>query len=430
MRRIANIIFGLAIVIVFGVLLPLNHDKIPIKWWSGWQTQTPLSILLLFTFAAGMLYASAVIIINHLLRVIERADHGWRPGALRKALNLKRRGDALSKQGRFSEAESLYRNAIKAYPRSAEVYEAIAALLIRQDRLEEGIKELGKALAFDPENPELLIKLAEHSLAADDALTAIKSLKKAIEIDPENMRAAKLLPEACARDSRWEDAVAAQKQVVFKRDDDGKALEQQILFGFQTEFARRFAGANPAKALKILSEILKQDRGFIPAAVIAASIHVEKEKHEDAFKVLADTFNVRPEPFIFRKLAGLQVKNALERAEQLAETVLRDNPRYHALRIETARVNVERNLSNEALEQIGKISGRSSVPELILKASAMLKLINTEDAKEAIEDAVKAIALDYECSKCSWRNTGWLSRCEKCGTFNSMTANERMKDEG
>jgi len=70
--------------------------------------------------------------------------------SLGKSGELVNRGVQLFKQGRFAEAESLYRKATKVSPENAVAHSNLGHVLLKQGKVEEAIPCLEKAPALDP----------------------------------------------------------------------------------------------------------------------------------------------------------------------------------------------------------------------------------------------------------------------------------------
>lgn len=98
---------------------------------------------------------------------------------------LLQQGLALHRQGRLSEAESLYRQALAAWPDAPEALNLLGALLAQQGgaRLAEGISCLEKAVVAAPQRGDLRLNLG-HALRmagrAEQALTAYRAARETL----------------------------------------------------------------------------------------------------------------------------------------------------------------------------------------------------------------------------------------------------------
>ena len=421
MKRFINIVFGLIVLVAFGAMLPINHDKIPLRWWSGWEANPPLTVLLLFAFLTGVVYAIVIIYSNKLLGLIKSRERQWMNRPRRRAYKLTKRAMELIDDGAYSDARELLRKATETQPRLGIIHEALGRLYTEQGKLEEAVKSFGMAVAYEPENPKPLIRLAETSLAAGDANMAVKALNKIETLKATGPESRRLAPMALAEAGRWEEAVEAQKDLIKKTDKSLRESFEEKLDEYKTELARSMATHNPSGASKMVAEILKKRPGNIPAALLATELLLSKGKTEDAFSTLAATFRHRPEPFLYTHMAEMRANNAFERAENLADEILKKDPRYHALRLAKARARLDRNLAAEALGELEKISGSPTFEHMVVEAAAKFKLGNAQEAKQSIDRAVEAMPTNYVCSACGWNNHGWSAVCPKCRSCDTMT---------
>jgi len=421
MRRVIYILFGLAVLVIFTVLLPINHDKILLRWYGEWRAHVPLMVLLLFTFLLGMASAGVLFAANRLIAIIERRKDRWIPGSHRKALALLREGEEKITRGKEAEAETAIRKAEKMYPGFTKAHEALIRLYLTQNRKIDAAVELEKAVAFDPKNIRLQMKLARLSLETGDTARALKALNDILNTEPYHAPARRLLPAALADAAQWEDAVKAQEALLKNLPKQLAPPEEKNLLAYRTEYARSIAFTDAGKAIKILNEVLKQDPGFLPAALTSAEIHSSKNKLKEAFNTLAEAFGKKPEPFIYERLINMKIEDSLKVAEEIAEEALRENPRRHALRIARVRTRLLNDLPGDALEELSKISGKHSLEPKLLEAAAQLKLGKTDKAAEILQQAIKALNIEYTCSDCGWRFPRWIARCVNCKAFNTMT---------
>jgi len=407
--------------VIFIVLLPINHDKILLRWYGEWRGHVPLMVLLLLTFILGMASAVMLFAANYLFSVFERRGKKWLPGSHRKAGSLLAESETKLKKGDEVGAEAALQEATKIYPALVEAYEALARLYLMQGRKDAAVTEYNKAVAVDPKNIRLQVAVAYLSLETGDTARALKAFKDILDIEPEYAPARRLLPSALAEAAQWEDAVKAQEALLKILPKHLAAQEEVNFLAYRTEYARSIISSDPGKAAKILNEVLKSDPGFIPAALAAAEIYSSKHKPKEAFNTLAAAFMRRPEPFLYERLANMKADES-KLVEDLVEEALRENPRRHALRIARAKMRLQKDMPEEALDELSKISGEPEVDKLLVEAASQMKLGKHDRAAEALNRAIKALSVEYTCSACGWPFNRWIARCANCKAFNSMTA--------
>jgi len=120
----------------------------------------------------------------------------------------------LIKKGKLSEAESIYRKLIQANTRNHFVYANLAAICGMQNRLDELIELLNKALELEGNFPEAYFSIGGALLAKGELNAAIKSYKKAIQLKPNNPDAYIHLGNALLEKNDTAAAISAYEQAI------------------------------------------------------------------------------------------------------------------------------------------------------------------------------------------------------------------------
>lgn len=96
--------------------------------------------------------------------------------------------------GRSGEARSAYRTSVELCPRLRNGYERLAAMALREGRLEDALgwqKRLGE---LEPGDRDVLLSLGALHMAAGDAAEAVDCFQRALLIEPECLEEAESLP--------------------------------------------------------------------------------------------------------------------------------------------------------------------------------------------------------------------------------------------
>jgi tetratricopeptide (TPR) repeat protein len=93
-------------------------------------------------------------------------------------------------QKNYDEAETWFNRAIKADPKEADLYVALAETYVQRDppRPDQAIAQLQQALGVDPKNGHALGHLVEAYALKKDARSAEETVKRLKETDPTNQR--------------------------------------------------------------------------------------------------------------------------------------------------------------------------------------------------------------------------------------------------
>ena len=143
-------------------------------------------------------------------------------------------GDVLVKLEKWSEAASVYHQAIELNPDFCWSYNNLGDVLVKLEKWSEAASAYGRAIELNPDFPWNHYKLADALVKLEDWEGAIAHYKKAIELDPTGLpRADEKLGYALQQQMQLcaTEAVNSYKQAIEKNPDDielyHKALEIQ-----------------------------------------------------------------------------------------------------------------------------------------------------------------------------------------------------------
>ena len=106
----------------------------------------------------------------------------------------------------FGAAEGEYKRALALNPNYAVGHQRYGFLLSRMGRIDEAMREFGRALALDPLSPLINTDAARPFIQSGDYRRAIEQLHAALEIDPNFARAHNLLAYCYTDLGRYDEA--------------------------------------------------------------------------------------------------------------------------------------------------------------------------------------------------------------------------------
>jgi protein O-GlcNAc transferase len=154
--------------------------------------------------------------------------------------NLLQRCLALHQQGKFAEAEPLYREALAVDPANIDALHLLGLLLHQTQRHAEAEAVLQGAIAIDPEVPELHNVLGLVQAALNRPELSIESFRSAVAIDPAFRDAVQNLSAALQAQGRTDEALGVLRNAAAQAPDDA-AL--QFLLGAFLHGQNRFQEA-------------------------------------------------------------------------------------------------------------------------------------------------------------------------------------------
>jgi tetratricopeptide (TPR) repeat protein len=199
-------------------------------------------------------------------------------------------GRALEAAGNRTDAETVYRDALKAPsddPQTVDVYIALALLQNQQGRNDEAQKTLADARSKLPDQPAIHKALGDVALSQGRYPEATLEFRQAVALDSEDLGAKFKLGVALRRDTKFDEAGKSFDEVgAIDKDYPGLALERGLLYeasGRTEEALKEYEGAL-AKAPKDPDLMLRVGCGKVSAGR-------PKDAEDLLRKVLADRPN-------------------------------------------------------------------------------------------------------------------------------------------
>ena len=93
--------------------------------------------------------------------------------------------ESLMRQGRYTEAESLYRSIIQLEPKQGAWHVNLAAIFTAQDRRDEAVTSLARAIKVDPGYYPAYLRLATLQTRAGEPAAAIATLERGLIVVPD-----------------------------------------------------------------------------------------------------------------------------------------------------------------------------------------------------------------------------------------------------
>jgi tetratricopeptide (TPR) repeat protein len=131
------------------------------------------------------------------------------------SLAYTRRARRLAREGRFAEAEALYREVLEIRPAKAADYSNLGGTLAGQGKIDDAIQLYEKALALDDDDPYALNNLAMALAQKGDREGAVELLERALAIEPTYPEAHHNLGLVRAGQRRFAEAVEHYRQALF-----------------------------------------------------------------------------------------------------------------------------------------------------------------------------------------------------------------------
>ncbi len=121
---------------------------------------------------------------------------------------------AFHQQGRFNEAETLYREILQSYPQHFDALQLLATLNAQQNRYDESLKLFDQALAINPDHPSTLNNFGNALSELKRHEEALVNYEKAIALQPDYAEAYANHGKALQELKRYEEALKSFNQAL------------------------------------------------------------------------------------------------------------------------------------------------------------------------------------------------------------------------
>lgn len=218
--------------------------------------------------------------------------------------------------GNSAKALSVLRAGLNGKKSDALLYNSIAAVLLSQNKMDEGLKNIQKAKEIDPAFPASYQNLVTIYAATGKYDQAIAEYSALLRNDPKNVRA--MLGSAALYEIKGQDAEALnnyKKAVETQRPEAYMALANYYMKKKQTR-----------DALKTVEDALKIDSRDIALLEMKGRILVADKKLKEAVKTFDEIELLKPESGIALKIGAYVAMKETEKALEQARRIIEKKP--------------------------------------------------------------------------------------------------------
>jgi len=197
-------------------------------------------------------------------------------------------GEAMANiEGQFDSALEAIRRGIELNPKSTQGYLLRARLHASRENADAALTDLNQALEADPKDVSALLFRAEIHLFRVDAKAARADVDRALQIRPGLVAGILLRSRVHASEQKYDDAVRDMELLI---QNDPKNVD----FRLQTA-AYHNAGDRPRKAIKMLTEIVEEDKGNWRALRSRGDALLSIGKHAEAIQDFTRALELKPD---------------------------------------------------------------------------------------------------------------------------------------
>ena len=182
---------------------------------------------------------------------------------------------ALTEMDRLDEAMKILDDGLKAKPEAA-LYILRAAILQSEEKIDEALLDLNKAIELAPKDPSALLGRAQIYLGKGDAKKARQDLDKAMELKPDSVQGVLLRAYVSAEEGRLPDAINDMKMLVRSFPENASWAIQLASF-YQLD-------NRPRKAIEVTTDVVRREPDNWQALRIRGDSRLSIGEHSKAIE--------------------------------------------------------------------------------------------------------------------------------------------------
>lgn len=260
-----------------------------------------------------------------------------------KCLALKKMGNEFLSQGRLTEAENAYRQAIAIDSRYADVLVNLGFILRVQDKSSEAEQCLLQALEINPGMEDAYFILGEILQSRGDLAGAIENYRKALQLKPEFEHVYNNLYNALDQNGQDQEAREVLDQAIVLNPN---SVEFNFLKG--NAFAKEGDWVN---AIFCYNKALSFDPGYYPALVHLGNAFKEHGNPDAALLSYQKALEINPEAADIHNNLGAYFQDTgdLVKAENFYRKAIELNPNFSEVYNNLAGVLITQGRLDEAI---------------------------------------------------------------------------------
>ncbi|TPE49385.1 heme biosynthesis protein HemY [Amaricoccus solimangrovi] len=290
-----------------------------------------------------------------------------------------------------------------------------------------------KAMLEDPRSRFAAVQgLMRQQLDEGDTATALELAKKAFALRPDSPAILRQLFELQSQREDWAGAratlTAATQAKLLPRD---VALRRDAVLSLADARAS-IAKGDTTRGGEAALQANKLAPTLVPAAALAAGVHVERGAKRKAVKTLTTAWSANPHPDLAAAFAGIEPTETPAQRRKRFETLIAARPDHaesHLLKAELA-------LADEDFPAARKAMGTLAETDPTTRSLAIMAAVERgTGAPDAVVSGwlTKALSASrgpqWTCEKCNHVHTHWMPICENCGAFDTLAWKSALHPE-
>jgi tetratricopeptide (TPR) repeat protein len=285
----------------------------------------------------------------------------------------------------IGEAERLARDVLQKDPNHIEGHILMATVLFAQDKRDESLAELKRALEIDPRRVETILSLARYYMNTKDAAKAEETFRQAISVNDNSALAHSEYAKFLVQTGRNEQAEAE-----FRRAVEVEPTNHDARFVLASYY---FVNKQLDKAEEAYKALADLDKDKPDGRAVLADFYSSIGRFDDAINIYRDIVTKSPDYSRGRyRLSEIMLQRGdVKGATEQVEEVLKKNARDMQALLLRSRIRLQANDPQAAIEDLKEVLKQepNSRPGLYFMADAHFRTGKVEQARAFAADLVK-----------------------------------------
>ncbi len=427
MRQILLTALIILLIILFIHLALFNPERVTLTLpFLGRHEDVPVIVIILGSLLAGILISLIVLSLKRTMQFFQK----WLEEKEAKTQRLMdqqfQRGLSLKSQGHILEAAEQWESVLRQQPGHLQALTALGDLRAEEKDWEQAARYHSKAFELKEQDESLGLKLERDYRETGRYEDALELLHRLVKLNPDNLEACRRQCRYYMEHGQWHKALELQKDLIAQSKNSKSVEERTILLGIKTELAASLlSDGGLDEAVKILKDVLKTDKGFVPAAIKLAEALSRQGDQENALDILEKSYRQNLNIALMEKIEEISLRREEPyRAIRAYKTVIQEYPQNYELNLFLGKFYLKLEMLDEAQEQFQYLQhqGQDSPLLCYLLAEVYQHKRQPESACREYQKAFNTLNSwqPYKCTVCAGISPKWEARCPHCQSWNSL----------
>ncbi len=431
-RTFLGILLALVAVVAVSYLSNQNSELLTARFRLTQSTTVPVYAAVLAVFLLGFLPAVSVLLTQTLKRELARRRERKLDREARSLRSSFRRAVDLRADGQWGRAAAELEGFLAGKPEDFSTLLLYGEVLRRQGRTDQALEVHRRASVLYPQSVAVLYQMAEDYEAAGEVEVAREIQDRILRDFPgQGLQVLRRRRNAALGRRDWREAALQQERIEAMLAESGESVEMEKRGGVRRGLTYQkgvdlLEGERVEEARKIFSEILAEDREFIPAAIMLGEAALLEGDGAAALDCWRKGFEDTGSPVFLQRIEDhfIEQEQPLEGIETLHALIASAEndllPRFYL-----GRLYHRLEMHDEAFKVLAGLQ-----EEVESSPGFRLLLARIHQRRGEMGKAVQALlacardagitANEYICQICRDKYSEWQDRCDACGTWNSI----------